>query len=465
MEVQPKTVSAKKKERLFLEYLYRIVMFIMAWVTFSYVWTNYYTPLDPSEITQVLKLCLMAFIYSTVYAVFMKFYAAYRLGAYRTTELMYFHFLTLGITNFLFFLEGSVYKHRILNLWPIIGMFLAQWCITGVITLLFNRLTARVCELRKIILVYGSQDYKIFEKEIEKNTLKFKIVGVFEQSKSIDEIVDWVDDYNAVYLYDVDAITAEKWTLYCTVHSIDIYMTRNIEEILMMGYEVSHTFDTPFIRTKKERIKVYYPFLKRMLDIIVSLAGLIIMSPILLIVALAIKLYDGGPVFYKQIRLTKNHREFEILKFRSMITNAERDGKARLATVKDDRITPIGRIIRAIRLDEFPQLINVLKGDMSIVGPRPERPEIEKQYLDELPEFGLRLQVKAGLTGYAQVFGKYNTSPLDKLKLDLIYINEQNIFLDIKLVMWTIKILFIPESTEGIEKGKMTASKSQDMGK
>ena len=462
MEVQPRVITRKKKERLFLEYLYRIIMFVMACITFSIVWTNFYTPLDPTDATQVAKLCLMAFIYAAVYAIFMKFYAAYRLGAYRTTELMYFHFLTLGVTNFLFFLEGSVYKHRILNLWPIIGMFIVQWCATGVITWIFNRMTARVCELRKIILVHGNSDYVVFLSEVKKNTLKFGIAGVFDQKEAIEDIVKDAGDFNAVYLYNVDASIAEKWTLYCTVHSIDIYMTRNIEQILMMGYEVSHTFDTPFVRTKKEKVKVYYPFAKRTLDIILSLVGLIIMSPILLVVALAIKLYDGGPVFYKQTRLTKNHREFQILKFRSMITNAEKDGHARLATVKDDRITPIGKVIRAIRVDEFPQLINVLKGDMSIVGPRPERPEIEAQYLNELPEFGLRLQVKAGLTGYAQVFGKYNTSPLDKLKLDLIYINEQNIFLDLKLIMWTIKILFIPESTEGIEKGKMTASRSQD---
>ena len=176
----------------------------------------------------------------------------------------------------------------------------------------------------------------------------------------------------------------------------------------------------------------------------------------LLIVAIAIKSYDKGPVFYKQVRLTKGHKEFEIYKFRSMITDAEKGG-ARLASQNDSRITPVGKIIRATRIDELPQLINILKGDMTIVGPRPERPEIEKQYLEELPEFGLRLQVKAGLTGYAQVFGKYNTTPLDKLKLDLLYINQRSLLLDLKLILYTVKIIFIPESTEGIAEGATTA--------
>ena len=202
--------------------------------------------------------------------------------------------------------------------------------------------------------------------------------------------------------------------------------------------------------------KWYYAFIKRTIDILFSSMGLIILSPMLLIVAACIKLYDGGPVFYKQIRLTKGHKEFEIYKFRSMIVDAEKNG-ARLAAQNDNRITPIGKVIRATRVDELPQLINILKGDMTLVGPRPERPEIEDVYLKEIPEFGMRLKVKAGLTGYAQVFGKYNTSPEDKLKLDLLYINQRSLLLDFKLIFYTIKIIFIPEATEGIEENKTTA--------
>ena len=139
-----------------------------------------------------------------------------------------------------------------------------------------------------------------------------------------------------------------------------------------------------------------------------------------------------------------------------MIVDAEKNG-ARLAAQNDNRITPIGKVIRATRVDELPQLINILKGDMTLVGPRPERPEIEDVYLKEIPEFGMRLKVKAGLTGYAQVFGKYNTSPEDKLKLDLLYINQRSLLLDFKLIFYTIKIIFIPEATEGIEENKTTA--------
>lgn len=461
MEVQNYVLPPKKKKRLIIEYIYKIFVFLMMAGIFSYVWVRFYTPFNMAGniFDQTVKLCFMACIYSGVYYIFGKFYKAYRLGAYRTTELMYYHFLTMGVTNVLFFLEGSIYKHRILNVLPIIGMFMTQWCLLTVVTLFFNRWMAKACEVRKILIVYGNEDYKNFQKKVERKKHKFQIVGHVDQNEGFEVIKEKLSRCTAVYLYEVNDEIQSQLVLYCTQYNIDLYMTRDVEDIIVMGYETSHTFDTPFVRTRKEKVKVYYPFVKRLTDILFSLFGLVLMSPILLIVALCIKLYDRGPVFYKQIRLTKNHREFYIYKFRSMVVNAEKDGIARLSSQKDSRITPIGKIIRATRLDEFPQLFNVLKGDMSIVGPRPERPEIEKQYLEEIPEFGLRLQVKAGLTGYAQIFGKYNTTPLDKLKLDLIYINQQSFLMDIKLILWTVKILFIPESTEGIENGEVTAMK------
>ena len=182
-----------------------------------------------------------------------------------------------------------------------------------------------------------------------------------------------------------------------------------------------------------------------------SALGCIVTSPIMLITALCIKLYDGGPVFYTQDRLTRDGKVFKVYKFRSMKTDAEKDGVARLAGEHDDRITPVGRVIRKVRIDELPQLLNILKGDMSIVGPRPERPELAAENEKIMPEFRYRLKVKAGLTGYAQVLGKYNTTPYDKLRLDLMYIEQYSLLLDIKLILMTIKILFIPESTEGVK--------------
>ena len=182
-----------------------------------------------------------------------------------------------------------------------------------------------------------------------------------------------------------------------------------------------------------------------------------ILSPLMLVLTIIIR-SDGGTAFYRQKRLTQNGRVFEVLKFRSMRMDAEKDGVARLSTGENDpRITKVGRFIRSCRMDELPQLINILKGDMSIVGPRPERPEIAQQYKETLPEFDLRLQCKCGLTGYAQVYGKYNTTPYDKLLMDLMYISKPSLAEDFKICLATVKILFMKDSTEGVADGQTTA--------
>jgi lipopolysaccharide/colanic/teichoic acid biosynthesis glycosyltransferase len=167
----------------------------------------------------------------------------------------------------------------------------------------------------------------------------------------------------------------------------------------------------------------------------------------MLAVAIAIKLDDGGKVLYKQKRLTIDAKEFYVYKFRSMIPDAEKDGVPRLATDSDSRITRVGAFLRKCRLDEIPQLINILKGDMSVVGPRPERPELTEKYERFMPEFKYRLKVKAGLTGYAQVTGVYDTTPYDKLKMDLMYIERYSIIMDLRIILMTIKTIIFPGKT------------------
>lgn len=221
-------------------------------------------------------------------------------------------------------------------------------------------------------------------------------------------------------------------------------------------------FDTPLLLFRNRGLTVEQQAIKRLFDVVCSLIALVILSPLFLIIALLIYGYDRGPVFYSQDRLTQDGRVFRVLKFRSMRVDSEKEG-ARLAMKGDSRVTPVGKILRNIHFDELPQLINILKGDMSMVGPRPERPEIAAQYEKDIPEFSYRLKVKAGLTGYAQVYGKYNTTPYDKLKLDLTYIQNYSFFLDLQLIATTVKILFQKENTEGVEQWQKTAaSKPRD---
>ena len=236
-----------------------------------------------------------------------------------------------------------------------------------------------------------------------------------------------------------------------------MYLVPRIGDVLMSGAQQMHMFHLPMLRVGRYNPSPWHTIAKRTFDVVSAGALFLVISPLMLITAIAIKT-DGGPVSYQQRRLTQDGKEFDVLKFRSMRVDAEKDGVARLSTGdKDDRITKVGHFIRKVRIDELPQLLNIIGGSMSVVGPRPERPEIASQYVKEMPEFSLRLQAKAGLTGYAQVYGKYNTTPYDKLQMDLMYISNPSFWEDLRIIFATIKILFVPESTEGVAEGQKTA--------
>ena len=212
-------------------------------------------------------------------------------------------------------------------------------------------------------------------------------------------------------------------------------------------------------RRKKAYNSYYNRVIKRLIDVLISGTAVIILSPVYLIIAVMIALEDGFPVLYRADRGGYMGKPFRIAKFRSMVKNADKIGGGTTA-LHDSRITKTGEFLRKTKLDELPQLFNIFRGDMSVVGPRPERPEIAAQYYESIPDFRLRLQVKAGLTGYAQVYGKYNTDPYEKLEFDLLYINNMSVLTDLRLIFATISILFASESTEGIEAGQTNAISS-----
>lgn len=264
-------------------------------------------------------------------------------------------------------------------------------------------------------------------------------------------------DLDSVFLCGVHSHDRNIILKYCVANGINAYMIPCVSDVIMSGAKRMHMFHLPILRAGRYNPPFEYVVIKRLFDIVSSALITVIASPLMAGIAAAIKAYDGGPVFYKQTRLTKDGKEFKVLKFRSMRTDAEKDGIARLSTGEnDDRITPVGRFIRSCRLDELPQLFNILSGSMSVVGPRPERPEIAAQYEKEMPEFALRLQAKAGLTGYAQVYGKYNTIPYDKLQMDLMYIANPSLIEDLRIIFATVQVLFMKESTEGVRAGQMT---------
>ena len=448
---------SKEQKKYLVKDIFKFISLAIAFLTSCWLWYYNISPYWKKEYFGYMTLFLVGVMYCAVYWIFVKMYQGHKIGIYRLTELTYFQVLSFGIADVILFVESVIWFHGFERL-SIISYFLGFALQIVSITLAIfvcNRLHMKYDSPRKVLIVYGNDGYRSFVKKIKAKKRRYKIVACVSDTTPMDEIKSYIAECESIYLYEVDYKVRKELVWFCDHERKVLHLTQTTDEILVMGYDLSHTFDTPFIRTKHAPVKWYYPFMKRTGDILCSGLALIVLSPLLIVVAILIKAHDGGPVFFLQERVTKDHKRFMIYKFRSMIVDAEKDGMRR-ATSNDDRITPIGKFIRATRIDELPQLLNIIKGDMSIVGPRPERWELDEAYTEQIPEFGNRLKVRAGLTGYAQVFGKYNTTPEDKLKLDLLYINQQSVLLDLKLILYTVKIMFVPESTEGFEEDETT---------
>jgi exopolysaccharide biosynthesis polyprenyl glycosylphosphotransferase len=312
---------------------------------------------------------------------------------------------------------------------------------------------------RKILLIYGNRHPGDLIQKMNSRKDKYDIEEAMHLSEGMDKIKKTIHEFEGVVIYDMPSHERNLILKYCFQESVRAYLVPKISDVIIMSTENIHLFDTPLLLSRNSSLNAEQVFVKRCFDLIVSCLMLVISSPFMLLFAVAIKCYDGGPVFYKQQRLTLDGKRFMIYKFRTMIVESEQASGARLCRKDDDRITPVGRLLRRTHLDELPQIFNILKGEMSLVGPRPERPSIAAEYKKSIPEFDYRLKVKAGLTGYAQIYGKYNTTPYDKLKLDLFYIRNFSIWLDLKLLLLTFKILFQKENTEGVADSQMTAIK------
>lgn len=401
---------------------------------------------------------LMAAVYAILLLFFSRMYGGLRIGYLEKGNVLYSQMLSVILVNMITYLQVALLAKRFLNIVPFFAMFIFQVIAICLWTLIANKLFQKLFPPRQILLIYGNRPSLALMDKMNCRKDRYQIQQVVHIDAGLERIMEMTTDYDAVVICDVPSPIRNQILKYCYGIGIRVYMTPKISDILVRSAEDVNLFDTPLIMARNGRMSIEQAFAKRTIDIVLAGVTCVIVSPLMMVVALAVMLQDGGPALYKQKRLTINGREFYVYKFRSMWTDAEKDGIARLASTQDSRITPIGTFIRKVRLDELPQLFNILKGDMSIVGPRPERPEIAAIYEKEMPEFKYRLRVKAGLTGYAQIFGKYNTTPYDKLKLDMHYIQNYSIMLDVKLMIQTVKILFMKESTEGVAAGQTTAT-------
>lgn len=408
---------------------------------------------------------IVILLYTAIYLIFARLYGGFDITFHSTGELTYSHTVAAVLSCGIMYLVTALLMRAVPSVLPMLGMVTASILLGWLWAFASRRLTGKLLAARPMLLIYDNAEAREDGEAIIRSLPSvFRLVDSVSTKEGAEKLYRMMEEkkIRAVMLCGIPSSLRNDLVKYCIDHNVESYVRPNIGDFLIKGAQSLQLDNLPVLLCHRSSPSIWYLAVKRLADILLSLAALVLFSPIMLITAILIKAYDHGPVLYKQVRLTKDRKEFYVYKFRSMKVDAEKDGVARLAQTNDDRITPVGKVIRMLRIDEMPQLFCILRGDMTIVGPRPERPQIAEQYEKEMPEFALRLQAKAGLTGLAQVYGKYNTTPYNKLQMDLQYIGSMGIVTDLKIIFATVKILFMPESTEGVAQGQVTAEKKEE---
>ncbi len=454
------SIQAKKKNnvnhRIFSKRVARFANIVAMVAIFASAWYLFYVKEAKMPFYRRGNWLLIT-LYALLYLIIGRVYEALKISYNSVGEMVYSQALSLLEVNVIMYCIISLLNRELGSIWPALFVLFFQIVVSTIWSYLTQSWYLKTFGSDKTIVITDLREG--FSNLIEDYNLtkKYNVIHTYSVEECIDDL-DKLNEADVVFMAGVHSHNRNTITKHCLIHDIKAFIIPRVGDLILKGAESSHMFHLLLMKVERYNPSFEYALIKRFGDIVLSLIALILFSPIMIITVICIKLEDHGPILYKQRRLTKDGKIFELYKFRSMRVDAEKDGIARLSTGEnDDRITKTGRFIRKVRIDEFPQLFNILKGDLTIVGPRPERPEIAEQYEKELPEFALRLQVKAGLTGYAQVYGKYNTIPYDKLLMDLMYISNASVFEDLKIIFYTIKILFMPESTEGVAEGSTTA--------
>lgn len=430
---------------------------------FSFVWFNYYN----NQLIHGMQFyfrghIIILSLYFILAYFFSNTFGGSKIGKYRRIEVLLSEYLGIFLVDCIIYSIICMLAFAIVSPVPLLASYFIQVVVSTLWTFIITPIYNRIFQPWKMLLVYGDHSAVDLVYKVETRRDKYAIYDAISINEGMDAVAKKMKDFQAIIIGDISAVERNDLLKYCYANGVRTYVIPKISDLILMGADKINIFDTPILLTKGYTLTADQRFWKRTFDIIFALILIVLTSPIMLITALAIKLCDHGPVLYKQTRCTRYQKDFSIYKFRSMIVDAEKDGGARLASENDDRITPVGKIIRATRIDELPQLFNILRGQMSFVGPRPERPEIMEEYREMIPEFDFRLRVKAGLTGYAQVFGRYNTTPYDKLKLDLYYIENYSLWTDMKLILMTLKTMLKRDATAGVADNQTTAAKSED---
>lgn len=440
----------KKSITNIIVYVLKMLMYLSLLFTFVIVFG-----MDNQAILKPSRTMATTFLtFAIVGLLMVAVYGRYDVGRRKSKPIIYSLVLATILTDAITYLQlmimntitPDVAAFRLTHLWELILVFVIQIVLIVVFVYLGNGIYFRLIPPEKCCIITSKEtDLEKLSRGVKKYKKQYQVMRVVDYRRTdIEEIIEKMD---TVILYNVPMNERTEIINYCYEHLINIYLNPEITDIVENLAEHYLLDDVSMLNFNVEGLTLEQRFFKRAFDIVVSLVAILVSSPFWLISAIAIKLGDGGPVFFKQKRATRDGRVFHVYKFRTMKVNVEN----RSATADDDRITKVGKILRKTRLDEIPQFLNIFLGDMSFVGPRPEMLENVYAYTEDLPEFKYRLRVKAGLTGYAQIAGKYNTSPKDKLILDMMYIEKYSFWNDIKLCFQTLIVLLKSDSTEGFQ--------------
>lgn len=452
----------EKENRVLVRFI-KFLDVLAVTLVFAVIWMRFYARHVYIQPFYYRGNLVVIFLYAVFYYYLAHLYQGFYLHISHISELIFDQALAAVLTNALLYVVTILLERRMPNVLPMLLCLAVDLIVIAIWTTWAHQWYFKHYAPKRTIIIY--EEKKGVENLIAESGLdmRYRILEVVPVRR-VDQqyLEERLSKAQIVFLCSIHSHERNQIVKFCVENDIGAYVIPRVGDLIMSGAEKIHIMHLPMLLTGRYDPKPEYLFFKRFFDILLSGAALVVLSPLMIVLALLIR-RDGGTAFYRQTRLTKDGREFEVLKFRSMRMDAEKDGVARLSTGESDpRITKIGHFIRACRMDELPQLINILKGDMSIVGPRPERPEIAKEYEKTLPEFKLRLQCKCGLTGYAQVYGKYNSTPYDKLLMDLMYIAKPSLAEDFKIVLATVKIIFMKDSTEGIAEGQTTAAEKEE---
>ncbi len=430
------------------------VIIMLELAIYWYVWLNYYNR-NMQQPFYRRGNWLIAGDYVVVLLLLHRLYGGLKIGIYKYWNLVYSHMISIIGVNIFSYVQVVLFDKKMHNPTALMAMTVVDFILVMVWAWAYKKVYNTLFPKRKLLLVYGQNSMFHLMNRIDTREDKYEIAKIISIDKGIDLIIEQAEKYDGIIIGDIPADMRNKLVKMCFCRDIRSYTLPKLSDILLRSSTELNIFDSPLYLSRNIGGLAWdQKLVKRMVDIIVASLLLVITSPFFLLIAILIRCTDPGPVLYTQKRLTEGGIIFNIYKFRTMVVDAEKKSGPIKAGDKDPRILPIGHILRATRLDELPQLINILKGEMSMVGPRPERPELTEIITKHIPEFEYRLKVKAGLTGYAQIYGRYCTTSYDKLKLDLTYIRNYSVWLDLKLILMTPKVLFMKESTDGFEDGK-----------